>query len=215
MHAQDSAIIFDLDGTVWDSAPGIISCLAETLEVFGIDVDDRASLSSYLGPPLNTMLSMLGIADEAVDDARVEYRRRYRDHGEFECTVYPGVEALLHRLRAADRRLGVATSKGDEIVARMLEHFGLAELFDTVHAASMTAAGHGKVDLVGAALRELGASRGVMIGDRRYDIEGGRHHGLQTIGVSWGYADPGELEAAGADHIVANTDELAAVLSAG
>lgn len=209
------AIIFDLDGTVWDSAPGIISCLAETLEVFGIEVADRSALSSYLGPPLNTMLSMLGIAEEHVDEARLEYRRRYRDHGEFECSVYPGMEGLLERLRAAGHPLGVATSKGDEVVARMLDHFGLASVFSTVRAASMTASGHGKIDLVGGAFNDLGAATGVMIGDRSYDIEGGRHHDLRTIGVSWGYADPGELETACADHIVASADELAAVLAAG
>lgn len=212
MPSDGYAIIFDLDGTVWDSEPGIVSCLRETLEVFEVEPPADRPLTSFLGPPLNTMLAQLGVPEPLVDEARLEYRRRYREHGEFECVVYDGIPELLEDLNDAGLAVGVATSKGDEIVARMLDHFGLSGFFRTVRAASMTAAGHGKIELVGGALADLGADDGVMIGDRSYDIEGGRHHGLVAVGVRWGYADPGELEAAGAHHVVDTVDELAGLL---
>lgn len=213
------AVIFDLDGTVWDSAPGIVSCIEETLTEFGVHTPPSDDLRRHLGPPLNTMLADLGVPADQVDAARTFYRQRYRAHGEFECTVYPGVESLLSSLHNAGVPLAVATSKGDEVAVRMLQHFDLHRWFDTIHGAAMSGTGHGKDHLVADALLALASRRAttgaVMIGDRRYDITGGRTNGIASIGVEWGYAEPGELATAGADHIVATVDELAALLGEG
>lgn len=208
------AIVFDLDGTVWDSAPGILHSLEATLTELGLPVPPRAELAVHLGPPLLSMLADLGVADGDLDHGRVVYRRHYRQVGELECTVFDGIPELLDGLRSAGHPLATATSKGVEPTERMLRHFGLYERFDVVAAASMTAAGHTKEQIVGEALHRLGQASGAMVGDRVYDVEGGRHHGLVTIGVAWGYAPDGELESAGVDHLVATVSELAAVLAA-
>jgi phosphoglycolate phosphatase len=217
-------VIFDLDGTVWDSAPGIVGCLIETLDRFGVDVPPPDELIAHLGPPLMTMLADLGVPHSRLDDARIDYRRRYREHGELDCVVYEDVPELLRRLRSAGHLLATATSKGVEPVHRMLDHFGLGEAFDVVAAASMTAPGHSKVDVITEALDGLAKLTGdgdhrsaatTMVGDRRYDVEGGRELGLTTVGVRWGYAPPGELEAAAPDHLVDDVAALADVFLAG
>lgn len=207
--------VFDLDGTVWDSAPGILNCLHRTLDDLGLPSPDESVLASMLGPPLLTALSELGVPDTDLDRARTIYRTHYRATGEHDCTPYVGVVGLLDRLRAAGLRLATATSKGVEPTRRMLDHFGLTDRFDAIAAASMTATGHGKADIIGEALTCLASidptgsiDDAVMIGDRVFDIDGGHQVGVRTIGVEWGYAAPGELVAAAPTAIAASITEL-------
>lgn len=219
MPATHPPVIFDLDGTVWDSAPGIVSCMEATLLEMGLPDPGRDVLGGLLGPPLLAMLGEMGVPEERLDEGRVVYRRHYREHGEFECVVYEGMADLLDRLRDAGRATATATSKGIEPVERMLAHFDLRDRFDVVQAASMTQTGHSKIDVIGEALAGLEAigstiTGAVMVGDRSFDIDGGRHYGLTTIAVTWGYAPAGELESVGADHVVDSVDELAGLLLA-
>lgn len=214
------AVLFDLDGTIWDSLPGITASLAHALEEMDLVVPDDATLASNVGPPLRVMLGEFGIAEDRLDEAVAVYRRRYRTHGEFECTVFPGAVELLDELRGRGVRLATATSKGVEPTKRMLGHFGLADRFDVVAAAAMDGRSHRKIDVIADALSGLGHLPGptdhaevVMVGDRHYDIDGGRHFGMRTIGVSWGYGPDGELESAKATAVVGSFAELGALLA--
>lgn len=212
------AVLFDLDGTVWDSLPGIVRSLAHALAELDLPVPPDADLARDVGPPLPEMLRLFGVTEEQVLDGVEIYRDRYRRLGEFECEVYPGARELLDELRADGWRLATATSKGVEPTHRMLAHFELDHRFDVIAAAPMLARGHRKADVIEEALAGLalaGPEGIVMVGDRSYDIEGGRHHGLRTIGVTWGYGTPEELRAAGADRIVSSFEELATAIADG
>ena len=190
-----------------------------TLVELGLPHPGSEVLAAALGPPLLELLAEIGVPRERLDEGRDVYRRHYRERGELDCLPYPGMAELLDRLREAGVRTAVATSKGVEVALRMLEHFDLLHRFDVVEAASMTQAGVDKIAVIGAALARLRAlpTAGttvcpIMIGDRRFDIEGGRHHGLVTVAVRWGYAPEGELEASGADHLVGTVAELSDLL---
>lgn len=211
-------VLFDLDGTLWDSRPGIVASLAHALAAVGRPVPDEATLASDIGPPLQVMLARFGVPAPLLDEARDAYRDRYRRLGERECELFPGVAELLDELRSCGIRLATATSKGVEPARRMLDHFGLTARFDVIEAASMDASAHHKVDVITAALGRLSPydpARTAMVGDRSFDIEAGASLGLRTVGVGWGYAGAGELVDAGAEHLVATVDDLRDLLTGG
>lgn len=213
-------VIFDLDGTVWDSEPGIVGSLEHTFSALGLPVPDRAVLASNVGPPLRSMLAELGVVESSLDDAVVAYRQRYTSHGVYEATLYPGVVELLDALVAEGHRLATATSKGLDPTLVMLEHFGLLDRFEFVGAASMDGRTTTKEAVLEGTLRAmgvLGRDRAsdepvVLIGDRHYDVVGAAAHGLECIGVAWGYGGADELRDAGAAAVVATPDDLLALL---
>ncbi|MHB1138581.1 MAG: HAD hydrolase-like protein [Microthrixaceae bacterium] len=211
-------VIFDLDGTVWDSEPGIVASLEHTFGALELPVPARHVLASNVGPPLRSMLAGLGIAEASLDDAVVAYRHRYSSYGVFGATLYPGVVDLLDALRADGHRLATATSKGLDPTLVMLEHFGIADRFEHIGAASMDGRRVTKEAVLAdtlAALRDRGDERCVLVGDRHYDVVGAAAHGIDCIGVTWGYGDAVELHEAGASAIVASVDDLLATLRQG
>ena len=128
-------VIFDLDGTVWDSPPGIVGSLVHTFELLDMDVPDRDVLVRHVGPPLRSMLSELGVEDDHPDRAAVAYRDRYTRTGVYEAELYPGVVDLPDSLRGGGHRPATATSKGHDPTLIMLDHFGIHDRFDFVGAA--------------------------------------------------------------------------------
>ncbi len=208
-------VIFDLDGTVWDSLPGIVGSLEHTFETFGREVPDRAVLTANIGPPLQQMLGELGFPPEEIDEATLVYRGRYVDRGVYEASIYPGVPELLAGLGDSGHRLATATSKGEGPTLQMLDHFGLTDHFEVIGAASMDASSMTKEAVLGRTLAALGGpdpSECVMVGDRSYDVRGAATHGLGCVGVLWGYGTADELRDAGALHVIAEPSELPAIV---
>lgn len=211
-----TCVLFDLDGTLTDSAPGITSSLARMFASIGQPVPSPAQLLEYVGPPLlDSLQSLGGMTEPAARHALAVYREDYAAHGAFDSAVFPGVRGLLQRLHAAGIPIAIATSKPEAQATRILEHFGLAEYFDVITGATDDESRSAKADVVAEALRRLG-ERGVdlehtvMVGDRQYDVEGAGAHGLPTILVEWGYGSP--AEAAGAIAVVHSADQLSALL---
>lgn len=212
-----AAVLFDLDGTVWDSASGILDSLAHALRAVGESPGDPAVHAQQIGPALRLMLADAGVPDDRLDEGVAAYRERYRTHGEFDCVLYEGMGALLAELQLAGLRLATATSKSVEPARRMVEHHGVRHFFDIVAAAPMTASGPTKAAVIAEALAGLdldGSAPVAMVGDRRTDIVNGRGAGLVTIGVTWGYGGRDELTEAGADHIVDDVTSLRRLLLA-
>jgi phosphoglycolate phosphatase len=208
-------VLLDLDGTIWDSLPGIVRSLAHALEAVGLPVPDETVLASNVGPPLDVMLAIQGVPADRLVEARTAYRDRYQRLGEFECEVYPCAAELLDDLRAHRVRLATATSKGVEPTRRMLDHFDLTRRFDVIAAATMDATAHHKIDVVAAALADLSPydpARTALVGDRSFDVDAGREMGITTVGVTWGYGSLDELRAHGPDHVADTFADLRSIV---
>jgi len=171
---------------------------------------EERQLRSFIGPPLQDQFAALGLDEGDVGRAVELYRERFRDHGLYENRVYEGVPEALAARAAVPLRLAVATSKPTPFAQRIVEHFGLDVHLDVVVGATLDGSRRTKADVIRFALTALAAdpADAVMVGDRAQDVAGARALGLSSIGVTWGYAESGELEAAGADQVVGTLQEL-------
>ena len=212
-----NTILFDLDGTLTDPAEGITKAVEAALNHYGITVEDRSTLNKFIGPPLDESFpEFYGFDDEQVREATAVFREYFGRRGWAENIPYPGIDKLLGDLKAAGKKLVVATSKPEEFAVRIMEHFDLARYMDVIAGAPMdNQEGAKKASVIRDALRRCGVedlSTAVMVGDRRHDVAGGHQVGLKVIGVLYGYGDRAEHEAAGADYVVEDVPALRALL---
>lgn len=219
--AAFDVVLFDLDGTLTDSAPGIVNCLRYAFDALGIEHPDDATMRSHLGPPLIvTLRDHYGLDAAAADRGIAKYRERYHDVGLFENAVYDGIPSLLDELDTTDAVLAIATSKPTPSATRILEHFDLARHFAFIGGAELDGTRQHKADVIAHTLDELAGmgelgtgDRLVMVGDRMHDIAGAIAHGIPGIGVLWGYGDEAELRSAGAVAVVSDTTALLQALT--
>jgi phosphoglycolate phosphatase len=210
-----SAVLFDLDGTLVDSASEIMDSLAHMFTEMGVPVPDQDTLRSYVGPPLLDSLQMTaGFSDVEAWEALNVYRDHYDEHL-LRSPVFPGVEGVLQRVQAAGIPIALATSKPESMAREVLEHNGLAKYFAEIAGASDDETRSTKADVVAEALRRLQArgvdtTDAVMVGDRGYDILGAGAHGVPTVLVEWGYGSP--EEAGDALAVVHSADQLRGLL---
>ena len=199
-----TAILFDLDGTIVDSAPGITATLAYTFERLGLPVPTPAEFLAWVGPPiLDSFRDLGGFDPEQSQRALDIYRERYLSTGVYNATLYAGITEVLRTIAESDIPLSLATSKPETPARAVLEHFKVADVFDELTGASDDEVRSAKKDVVEEALRRLQAggadlARPVLIGDRHHDVEGAAHHDVPTIFVTWGYGAPSEAAGAGA-----------------
>mgnify|MGYP000584501203 FL=1 len=208
-------LLFDLDGTLTDSGPGIMHAAKTALQSFGIDGLSEQELRYFVGPPLWESFGKY-LLEEQISAAIDRFREYYRVTGWLENEPYPGVRECLHALKAAGKRMYVATSKLESMARQVLTHFDLMQYFDGVCGgiADDPEAGK-KANVVRRALREAGCtefSGAILSGDREYDIYGGHAAGIQTVGVLYGYGSREELEKAGADALAETPEALLALL---
>ena len=207
-----TAVLFDLDGTIVDSAPGITASLAKTLAEMHEPIQTPAELLRWVGPPILDSFRDLGGFDAEESQRALDiYRRHYLAEGVFDAAVYDGVPAVLRAISESRIPLSLATSKPETPATLVLEHYDLARYFDELTGASDDEKRSHKADVIAEALRRLAAngadlSRTIMIGDRIHDVEGAAANGLPTIYVTWGYGSP--AESAGAADIVDHPAQL-------
>ena len=203
-------VLFDLDGTLTESGIGITRSVAHSLRKYGIEETDQAKLDRFVGPPLiDSYMRYYGFSREQAVQAVEYYREYYAVTGIFENRVYDGVEAMLKALNDAGKICVLATSKPEHYAVQILEHFGLAPYFSCVAGATMDEKRTNKADVIAYALEKAGkAGKAVMVGDRKYDIEGAKAHGLPSIGVLYGYGSRAELETAGATYLAETAEEI-------
>ena len=189
------AVLFDVDGTLIDSAPGILNTLEEVFARMGVDTTG-VNLRRYLGPPLRRSFGEHFTDPAKIEEATGLYRVSYAAKGSHECTAYPGAAEMLRRLKKAGYLLCTATSKPTQVVTPILEEKGLAPLFDFIGGASMDESRDTKTDVVRHVLSQpmLQGKRVLMVGDRSDDMRGAADCGLDAAGALYGYGSREELE---------------------
>ena len=207
-----NTILFDLDGTLTDSEPGIINSIEYALKKYDFKIENKADLRKFLGPPLkDSFMQFCGFSAEKAEQAVEYYREYFRERGIFENNVYHGIEELLKNLKAQNKRLIVATSKPEPFTFRILEHFDLLKYFDFVAGSNMDNTRCKKDEVIAYALNSCGIAdlqSAIMIGDREHDIIGASKVGIASIGVLYGYGDLQELESSGATYIAKDTHDI-------
>jgi phosphoglycolate phosphatase len=198
MTTPFSAILFDLDGTISDSAPGILESLTYTFRQVGVPVPDHATMMSFVGPPiLDTFHIAMGMDDELADRTLAVYREHYFSHGALDSRMFEGIDVVLRTLHQAGLPISTATSKPETPATYILDHYGLVGDIDVITGASDDEVRSSKADVVEEALKRLDArgfdiSRPVLIGDRVHDVEGATVHGVPVVFAEWGYGSPAE-----------------------
>lgn len=209
-------VLFDLDGTLTDPGLGITNSVMYALAKYGIEVKERRELYRFIGPPLiESFESFYGFSHGQAVESVGFYREYYREKGIYENKVYEGIPALLARIKAAGKRILLATSKPEEFAVEILRHFGLFEYFDIAAGAAMDETRTAKADVIAYALEKAGITeRGgcIMVGDRKHDILGAKAQGMASIGVLFGYGSRQELEEAGADLIAETVEDIGVLL---
>ena len=210
-------ILFDMDGVLLDSAAAIIGSLRFALQKNGQSGFDKTDLTQFVGPPLAAMIESLlpNSSQELRDQCAIDYRIHNNLHGPDLTSVYAGIQDVLIEL-AEKLELRVATSKLESAAELVLKEKNLDHFFQGIHGSSPDGT-DSKTDVMN---RALSASRKVnplaiplvMIGDRKHDVEGAKNLGIESIGVTWGYAPSGELVEAGAHHLVSSPQQLLSVV---
>jgi phosphoglycolate phosphatase len=218
MPAVLPALIFDLDGTLTDSKPGILGCLRKALDAR--NMGDQGPLDRFIGPPVEEWVVDLlpnGSEAERLALAR-DYRACYDREGWRNNSVFPGVREMLAGLHGQGFPLYVCTSKQQQFAIRILDAFQLSGLFTAIYGDKLEYASHSKVDLLANMLRERSLGPGSacpnpawMIGDRSYDIDAAHANRLRCLAAGWGYGTP--QECAQADAVAATPADIAELVS--
>lgn len=208
-------ILFDIDGTLCDPGKSMIECARYALSKFDIHERDEDNLRRLIGPPLEHAFRDYYNFDETQANQAVSYfRDMLQREGIQLYEAYPGIQELLSDLKHAGKRLAVVTSKIEHIAKASLQQTDLFNYFEFISAQQPNVAVM-KEEILAKALNELNSkdsSSIVMIGDRRHDIEAAKAHGIDSVGVLWGYGNRSELQNEGVTHIVTDTNELRQLL---
>ena len=207
-----NTVLFDLDGTLTDSGPGITNSVMYALDKFGIKVEDRTILYKFVGPPLKeSYAKYFNLAGEDINRAVMYYREYYSEKGIFENVLYDGMAEVLDQIKSSGRKIILATSKPDEFAIKILKYFRIDQYFDFIAAATMDETRTGKAEVISYAIESCKITdlqSAVMVGDRENDILGAKTYGIDSIGVLYGYGGMEELQNAGATYFAENVSDI-------
>ena len=209
-------VLFDLDGTITNSSEGIINSIQYALNKMGLHEDDKEKLRSYVGPSLKqTFLSNYFPNGDEYKEAIKHYRSYYAETGIFENKLYEGIVEVFKEIKKDGGHIALSTAKPTYFAKIILKYFNINDYFDVVVGSHLDGSRTDKKEIIYETLDQLGlpnTDNCFMIGDREYDIIGAKHHNLKTIGVRYGYAPKGELEACTPTHIISNPSEIINVI---
>ncbi len=210
-------IFFDLDGTLTDSGRGITASVSYALKKYGIEESDFEKLKRFIGPPLtDSFREYYGFNSEKAKEAVAYYREYYSEKGIYENDLYSGIKELLALLKEKSKIVILTTSKPKFYAEKILRYFGIDSYFDYIIGSNLDGTLSEKKEIVAEALKlcsaEAKRERVLMIGDRKFDIEGAKYNSIKSLGVLYGYGSMEELENAGCDYKVSSVEEITGVI---
>ncbi len=209
-------VLFDLDGTITDPFDGITRSIIYALAKFGISENDDKKLAAFIGPPLvDSFAQYYDFSHGCALAAVGYYREYYAKTGIYECTLYDGIDRLLRELSEQNIKVIMATSKPEIFAKRLMRHFELDGCFNFICGATMDEKRTNKEEVIRYAIEKAGVSDladCIMVGDRRFDIEGAKAVGIDSIGVSYGYGSESEINAAAPTYIADSVEKLRKIL---
>lgn len=208
-------VVFDLDGTLIDTAEGTVKMFQAGLKYAGINKDDEY-VKSLIGPPFaRTLVTKFGLSEEKARKA-IDVSNEYMfDKGVYECKLFDGIRETLEKLKSKDIKMSVATSQPEESALIEARHVKILDYFDHFIANNLYQTKGSKSDFVGMCIDNMNVldkNEAVMIGDKNPDIVGGRENGIDTIGVLYGYGDLKEIKDSNPVYIVNNPLEIADII---
>lgn len=213
---KQKVILFDLDGTLTDSAKGVIASVRHSMDNFQEFPKEDQDLLFLIGPPLwDSFTGYFGLSEQDAAKTLKKYRKHYEEDGMYLTSIFPGVKEMLGELLSKGKKLGVATSKSQDFAVKILTHYGLIHYFDFVAGSD-----NANIDLRNTKAKVLNyamenmqsdVSETVLIGDRMYDIIGAKAVGIPVVAVEYGYGTRTELVSYGADYIVKTPEEVTAL----
>ena len=205
----------DLDGTILDSAPGIVEGMRRAYAAVDVTPPDDATLRSWIGPPvIRTLQRELGPrGDDVVHEANAGFRAYFDEIGATQSAVFDGMDEAMRAITGAGTTIVVVTHKPLPLAEAALGQHGLEGLVSAVHAPASPSVFEAKEDLFAQAIAQARPSSAVAAGDRATDIEAAAMRGVGSVGVTWGFGSAEELIAAGARALAAHPSELPGLLA--
>lgn len=211
MISKYSAVLFDFDGTVADTGRGIFTSIQYAVEQLGFEPLSNETLRRFIGPPIyDSFKRELGLDDEKSDFAVKKYREKYSESGIYELDLYDGILPLMKKLKENGIKIGIASSKPQNFIIRLVDYLGIGELIDFISAPSADDTPQSKASLINNAAEALNITKDkiLMVGDRYFDINGANGAGVESVGVTFGYGSEEELKKAGATYIAGCAEEI-------
>ncbi len=209
-------ILFDFDGTLFDSKMGILNAVKYAMKKEGFTNFDDETLKSFIGPPLHySFKKHYNIPENKLEETIVVFRKYYAEKGYKESSLYQGISELLANLKQKGKILAIATAKPTLYAKQILKIHKMTHFFNSVQGSLTKGELFPKDRVIGTVLEELevfDTDECVMIGDTIYDIKGAQEHNMKTIGVTYGYGKAKDLKDARADVLVGSVLELRNIL---
>ncbi len=211
MRKKYDAVLFDFDGTVADTGVGIFNSIQYAVECMGHAPLSNEVLRTFIGPPIfDSFKRELGLNDRQSEIAVNKYREKYSESGIYQLEMYDGMRELLSELKANDFKVGIASSKPENFILRLIDILEIGGFIDYVSCPQADKSNREKYELINSSAEHFGIdkSRIIMVCDALFDINGANIAGVESIGVTFGYGSKEELENAGATYIASSVDDI-------
>lgn len=214
-------VLFDLDGTITESAPGIRKSLEYAIKTLEKPMPDLDDYTLYIGPPLiDTFLNVCHFSEDEACKGVDLYRYYYNKTGKFDNKLYDGVRELLFKLKEQNVKTAVCTSKYEKFAKVIMDIIGITNCFGAICGSNLDKSRKDKKDLIPYAVKTLGGDfekekdSVVMLGDTHFDARGARLCGVDFIGVEYGYGTVNSMKSEGAATFAKTPQDIFALLQA-